>query len=127
MSKSLSYILFIVFFAAFSINWLLQRNGIHVPVLHAYMDDFICVPVVLFPVLLIYRKWIAKSDSYVLPIGYIISTCLILSLVFEIVLPIKNTNHTSDPMDMFLYGIGGVLFWFMQKPFAISREETQVC
>jgi len=116
--KSLSYGLFIVFVLAFFVHWLAEQHGIHIPWVHAYMDDIICIPIILFPILFVFRRWIYPSGHFVFPISYIITTWAILSFVFEVYLPQKNPIHTSDPIDMVLYAMGGLVFYVIQKPFA---------
>ena len=89
------------------------------------MDDFICIPVILFPLMFMFRRWIYPHGYFVLPVGYIIITWVLLSFVFEVYLPHNNAAYTSDPLDMVLYAMGGVLFYAMQKPFAVQAETSQ--
>jgi hypothetical protein len=42
--------------SAFWANWIAQKNGFHIPWIHAYMDDLICIPVILFPLMFLFRE-----------------------------------------------------------------------
>lgn len=121
MTKSISVALFGFFVLAFCANWILQRNGIHIPLVHAYMDDLICIPVILFPFLFLYKMLVKNA---ILPLSYIISACVIICVVFELVLPSMHAHHTSDYVDMVLYAMGALLFYFMQKPFGTSTQQS---
>lgn len=115
LNRKWPYALFTTFLVLFWTHWLLQRNGYVIPIVHAYMDDFICIPIMLFPLLLVYRKWLVRSPGYTFPLSYVLMAWIVLCVVFEIILPIQNKAHISDPIDMVLYGLGGCVFWAMQK------------
>jgi hypothetical protein len=108
--------------SAFWANWIAQKNGFHIPWIHAYMDDLICIPVILFPLMFLFRRWIYPSGYFVFPLSYIVTAWVLVSLMFEVYLPQKNPANTSDPLDMVLYAVGGVLFYAMQKPFARQSQ-----
>lgn len=118
MSVRQAYMLFFFFALSFLLNWTLQRFGIHVPIIHAYMDDLICIPVLLFPTLLIFRAFIYRSNSYIFPDFYIVLVWLVLCVCFELIFPAWSNKYVADEWDMGLYGVGAVIFWFMQRPFA---------
>lgn len=110
--------------ALYAAHFVAERAaGIRVPLIHAYMDDLFCLPLVLFPALLLFR--LRLGSTYVFPAGYVITAWVMLSLCFEIWIPARNPAFTADPLDMVMYGAGGVLFGYMQRPFGVKNQEPR--
>lgn len=93
--------------------------------IHAYLDDFLALPLILFSILLLFRMVIFKGKNYTIPYMYIILTWAFFSVYFELWLPRKNNAFTADPRDMLAYGAGGILFVLMQKPFEKTNVRDQ--
>lgn len=120
MSRSFAYGLYAGMALLFAAQFAAQRMGLHVPWVHAYLDDLLCMPLMLFPVLLLFRR--RFGEGYTFPPVYLILTWVALCMVFEIIVPLRNPHFTADDRDMLCYGLGGVLFWGMQYPFMESQE-----
>ncbi len=100
----------------FIINQLLERVWkIFIPYIHAYLDDLLCMPIILGLSTQIIQ-WIHPAKEYYhLTKTHIIIAVLFFSIVFELIYPvIYPENYTSDPIDVLCYGIGGFTFyWFV--------------
>ncbi len=91
----------------------MQWNFSH-PLADAYLDDLLCMPICLFPILSGFRFFLGKS--YRFPDAYLIGVWAFFSLYFEVILPRINARFTSDPVDMLCYGISMAAFAVMQQP-----------
>lgn len=82
------------------------------PYLHAYLDDVLCIP--LFLAL---WRWERRYFWQVPRIaGREVSFFVIFVFVlFEGVIPRFTTSFTADWWDGVAYGLGGVLFWWLQS------------
>lgn len=81
--------------------------GIFVPVIHSYLDDLLCFPIVLTLGLAMYRFF---SPKYRLTAWHIWPVVLIYSVYFEWYLPQTSAVYTSDIVDVLMYVLGSVLF-----------------
>jgi hypothetical protein len=115
LQKNNLYIL-ILFILLFSINYSLEKIwGIYIPLIHAYMDDLLAIPVIMSLLLLFARLFYFKSTTYLFPTYYIVLSVVYLCVYFEWYLASKSTTHTADWLDCVCYSIGGVIFWQMQQ------------
>lgn len=106
------------------LSFVLQKSAILIPFLHSYVDDLVCAPVILFPALLFFRRFIySRNATYIFPTGYLLFFWVVFSLYFEVILPNFNSSFTADPLDMLMYAIGIFVFSFMQKPFGKLTEK----
>ncbi|SMG34824.1 hypothetical protein SAMN05661096_02260 [Marivirga sericea] len=85
-----------------------------VPILHAYLDDLLCIPIVLGIGTQIIQ-WIHPiKDFYYLDKNVVITTTLFFTILFEAILPLINLElYTADWIDILMYGIGGTLFYHL--------------
>lgn len=123
MSRAWAYRLYAAMAALAAGQYLLQHAGVHIPLVHAYLDDLLCMPLLLFPVLWLFRRFMGAF--YVFPAAYPILTWVALCVVFEGLVPLQNPRFTADGLDMLCYGLGGVLFWYMQVPFGNQEPRTK--
>lgn len=123
MSRSAVYCLYVTMAALALAQYLLQYVGVNIPFVHAYLDDVLCMPLLLFPVLWLFRRFM--GPGYVFPPAYPIFTWVALCVVFEGILPLKSPDFTADGVDMFCYALGAVLFWAMQLPFGSQESRTK--
>lgn len=79
-----------------------------------YMNDFFCMPIVLYVCRYVVR--LLRSDSHLeLDIGPILSLTLFYSLYFEGYLPLVNARYTADPKDVLLYFLGAAFFYLIEN------------
>ena len=91
-------------------NQILEKGfGIYIPIVHSYLDDLLCFPIVLTLGLAMYRLF--KPD-YRLSLMHMLPVLLTYSIYFEWYLPSVSTNATSDPLDVVMYIIGLMVFGY---------------
>lgn len=97
------------------VNRILEMNGVYLPVIHSYLDDILCFPIVLTVGLSAYRfLW----DDYRLTAWHIWPTVAVYSIYFEAYLPTVSSVYTRDPIDIVAYIIGALIFdrWINVRP-----------
>jgi hypothetical protein len=91
-----------------SFNQILEKSlAVFIPVVHSYLDDLLCFPIVLTLGLAAYRYFL---PNYKLSGWHIWPTVLIYSVYFEWYLPQTSTNYTSDALDVLMYVLGALIF-----------------
>jgi hypothetical protein len=94
-----------------------------IPYLNGYLTDFFAVPVVTNIGLWLQRVFIIKNNYYVLSPLQVMFMAIYISVLFEGLLPRISKIYTADWMDVLLYFIGGVCFyWVMNKPVLEVRK-----
>lgn len=93
-------------FILFLINQILQKYNLSFSFTRNYLDDLLCMPVIL-GFCLTCLQLIKKDPDFQLDWWYIAVTVLYISIVFEVFTP---KNFTSDPWDVLCYVIGSLIF-----------------
>jgi hypothetical protein len=106
---------FIVFAGLFAVHYILQHAGVRLALADAYLDDLLCMPVVLSLSLAAMRFFYGKP---VLSTAQIIFTLIYCSLLFEVLLPIYSPIYTGDFADVLFYAIGA---WFFAR--AMNKQQ----
>lgn len=85
---------------------------IFIPYVHAYLDDLLCMPIILGLSTQIIQ-WVHPAEQYYyLSKNYIIISVVFFSIIFELLYPfIYPQSYTGDPVDVFFYALGGFLFY----------------
>jgi predicted neutral ceramidase superfamily lipid hydrolase len=119
--------LFLLSSLLFTINQLLEKGfGIFIPFVHAYLDDILCMPVVLTLTLFLIRK-IIKTPDYQLSKKQIIFALIYFSVVFEVFLPQYSEKYTADILDVMAYVIGAIIFYkFINLKNSLLTDNVQV-
>jgi hypothetical protein len=91
-----------------TVNQIFEKGfGIFVPIVHSYLDDLLCFPIVLTMGLAMYRYF--KPD-YRLSAWHIWPTVIVYSVYFECYLPQTSAAYTADVMDLLMYVLGALVF-----------------
>jgi hypothetical protein len=119
--------LFNPWFIAGCLVWLIVKTtrvlDIPVPWLNSYLTDFFAVPVITNIGLWLQRVFIIKSNYYVLSPLQVTFMVVYISLLFEGLLPLISKTYTADWVDVLLYCMGGLFFyWVMNKPVVEVRK-----
>ncbi|MEX6626104.1 hypothetical protein [Tenacibaculum salmonis] len=115
MKKSL-YIYFIFSLLLGSIIYFASKINIQLPkIIRFYVNDFLIIPIVLIPNLLILR-WSKNDETYQIPIWIILYCCSLYAFLYEYILPKFHPRYTADIIDVILYFISGFIFFILQKP-----------
>lgn len=90
---------------------------LHLPLpkwLYFYVNDFLCMPLVLSLCLAVLRVLLKKENLYV-PFLVVLGLTSYFAFYFEWLMPQINTRYTSDIIDIVLYFSGAFLFFWFQK------------
>ncbi|MGG8497896.1 hypothetical protein ACQY1Q_15900 [Tenacibaculum sp. TC6] len=87
-----------------------------------YVNDLLIVPIVLTICLFVIRK-LKRDSKYQLHFIYVMYVSLGYSVFFEYYLPSFHQRYTYDSIDILLYFVGGILFYYLQK---VVRKEKQL-
>ncbi len=107
--RTLQQPVFILCVALFAINQLLEWRGVYLQPINFYLDDLLCMPVVLTIVLAGERLYFG-DNGFILPVKYVAVAVVLFSLWFEVVLPLFSATYTSDILDVLFYSLGAILF-----------------
>lgn len=97
----------------FIIHQLLEDLRLSNSFFRSYLDDLLVVPIVL-PATLALMRLIFYRKIRCLSVFMTVSFVLLLSILFEVILPKVNALYTADLWDVFCYAIGGIVFWRYQ-------------
>jgi hypothetical protein len=102
--------------------YLMQRTNVHLPFwIDFYVNDFLCMPIVLGYITLLFR-WLKNDDSFIFSPGFILLMACYYSFYFEYYLPKNNSRYTADLIDVFLYLLGGALFYWISLKSKSSKK-----
>lgn len=93
---------------------ILQKTGVLVPFVSNYFTDLLAVPIICNLALAFQRRFV-ESAGYRFKPGHIIFVVAYTAIVFEWLMPQLTTCYTADWVDVVLYGLGGLLFWFLMN------------
>lgn len=96
----------------YALNFGLRKSGIFVPLLQYYLNDLLCMPLVLTFTLFLQRTFTFRNLTHVLSKYQVGIAVLYYSLGFEVILPMFMPRYTPDPLDVLAYALGGWYFYF---------------
>ncbi|MFO7720438.1 MAG: hypothetical protein R6W85_08365 [Gillisia sp.] len=79
----------------------------------SYVNDFLCMPVVL-TICLKTLHYIKKDTTILLPLLPILTLTSFYSIYFEWFMPLVETRYTADWVDVIMYFCGALSFYFLQ-------------
>lgn len=104
---------FIISASLFTLNLLYEKVSHRaIPWVHAYMDDLLCMPVVLGLTLQIFRFIHPHKENYSFAWHHVLVAVVYYSFIFEWFLPAHSSTYTRDLWDILCYALGGILFYF---------------
>ncbi|MCC8360565.1 hypothetical protein [Salinimicrobium sediminilitoris] len=116
------YLLFFICFGIFLGNLFLLHLSLPLPTFFSsYLNDLLCMPIVLSLCLFIIRK-ISKRKDLKISLFSAFSLATLYSIYFEWYLPEVTTRYTQDILDVLLYFGGALIFWLVQRSEASSRK-----
>lgn len=108
MKRTLLNPVFLLAVVLAAVNQTLEKGfGIFLPVIHNYLDDLLCFPIVLTMGLSAYRYF---WPNYQLMAWHIWPVVIIYSIYFEVHLPRTSSVYTSDVIDVLMYVLGALIF-----------------
>lgn len=108
-------LLFWVCFTIFMLNLLLLNlNNMLPEFFSSYLNDLLCLPIVLSICLFVIR-FFSKYEQIKISLFSAFSLAALYSIYFEIYLPDVTERYTSDVVDVILYFTGAFVFWLVQN------------
>lgn len=98
-----------IFSGLFIANYILQHLGISTAFTRNYLDDLLAMPIILG----LARETIRilhKKPHWELEFSMIASAFVVVSVLFEVILPRFFEHHTGDLVDVFCYAAGVVVY-----------------
>lgn len=112
---------FTIFAILASTVFLLQKMEVRLhPTISNYLNDFLCMPIVLSIALYTARK-IKSNNQLQLPLSLILLLTFGYAVYFEYYLPQVDMRYTADPLDVALYFIGAAFFYLMERYKVVVR------
>jgi hypothetical protein len=75
----------------------------------SYGDDLLCLPLVLSVVLTVHRLSLL-SGRFTLPVFHGLLAVVLFGILFEGILPLTGARAVADPLDIFMYLAGFLVF-----------------
>ena len=114
MKKLLTYY-FIFSVVVGSFIYICEKQQILLPkLIRFYVNDFLIIPIVLCSSLFVIRK-LKNDKKLALSLLQILYVCVLYAVIFEYWLPKFHERYTADIIDVVLYFLSGILFYFLQK------------
>lgn len=116
--------LFFILLSIYTVLLVSKKTGYYLPeIINSYLSDLICLPIVL-SICLYSIRWIKNNRLITFSISQISVVTFLFAMVFEVAMPIRNPAiFTSDFVDVILYGVGGLAFYFLQTT---SEKRTSI-
>lgn len=83
-----------------------------------YVNDFLIIPIVLTTSLYLIR-YLKNNSEFRLSLTQVIYIAVLYTVIFEYWLPKFHPRYTADYIDVMLYLLSAILFYFMQKSTSI--------
>ena len=115
---------FTMVFIALTI-YTMQRLNLSLPtIVTNYANDLLYFPLVIGAIEFIIRQ-LKKDSSFGLPLGFVIFLAISYSIYFEYYLPEVDARYTSDCIDVILYFVGGIAYFFIgnKRKHTVLEEE----
>ena len=123
MKRTLLHPVFLVCLGLAILNQTLEKGfGIYFPVVHSYLDDLLCFPIVFTLGLAVYRL---VDPEYKLRFLHMAPVLVLYSAYFEGYLPTVSTA-VADGVDLVMYLLGTVVFsYFINTPNTLSLRKNK--
>lgn len=108
------YLFSFVCFSLFLLNLLLLKFFQMPDFFSSYLNDLLCMPVVLGICLFVIRKF-SKNEQLRISLFSAFSLAALYSVYFEVYLPEVNQRYTADLVDVLLYFSGALIFYLIQR------------
>ena len=106
-------VLYIIMLLTAVTIYVVQRLQFPLPtIINNYLNDLLYIPLILGTIEFTIRR-IKKDSSFKLPFGFVIFLAISYSFYFEYYLPQVNSRYTADWIDVILYFVGGIAYFFI--------------
>lgn len=104
-------LIILVFLVALAHQILQKVFNVQIFLLHAYLDDFLCMPILLAIWQWERQLWWKKTSLHKFDLLYF---TVFIFIFFEYIIPKFNTSFTADWYDGLAYGCGSLFYWTIQ-------------
>lgn len=124
MKRTLFNPVFLVCSFLATVNQILEKVfGVYIPIIHSYLDDLLCFPIVLTLGLAVYR-W--HDPNYKLSLWHMIPVFIVYTIYFEVYLPQLSSAYTADAWDVLTYLCGLTIFdYFINRSDAVGLGQPK--
>src|SRR5688572_12226839 len=98
---------FLICLFMYGLHWGLAKTGFTIPLLQHYLNDLLCMPLVLTVTVFLQRSFFYRTSGYVLTSYQVGLAMAYFSLAFEVILPLFMPRYTADIFDVLAYSLGG--------------------
>lgn len=119
---------FVLFVGLYILIRLLRHLEFYIPeTINSHLTDFLFIPILL-TVSLVGVRAIKRDQKIKLTDGMIVVTTVLVSIMFEAVMPSRSSLFVKDYWDIAAYGLGALFFYWLQKKseIKISKPVSQL-
>ena len=106
--------IFCILSTVFWLNFYLQNIGVSIAFTRNYLDDLLALPIILWLCRTAMRLFI-QNPKFELNYLMTSSVFVLVSILFEVVLPKHYAHLTGDIVDVFCYGFGVVFYQLVME------------
>lgn len=118
--RTISHPLFIIVLLVYLTYYVLKHTGVQMPeFVTSYLADLLSLFLINTSVLYLLRK-IYKKSELELPLGFVIVSFILITLVFEVIQPIINNYFIADPIDIVCYLISASSYYLWRMSRALN-------
>lgn len=119
------YFLLIALSIVYTIHLYLKFSKAAVPAFFShYFADLLCMPL-LYSYVLLFMRWFRGEPNLQLSAAMTVVGVVYVGMVFEFVLPFFFNRYTADIWDVWMYAIGGTVFYYLQPYLLPSHQEVK--
>lgn len=113
------------FFVFYCFSWFLIRISRHsgdvIPYLNNWLTDFVFVPLIMHTSYIAGYFFLRLNKPHIYPLSQILFLSLVVSLVFEYIMPKYTTYNTADLGDVLAYLLGGVFYYCVHQKYSFKK------
>lgn len=123
--RALVYLFDDGYFVFYCASWFFIRytrwNGFPVTVLNNWLTDFVFVPLIIHTTQALGFLFLRNSSPYRFPLSQILLVALLVSYIFECLMPGLREYHTADPWDVVAYYAGAVFYYYVHQRYSLKK------
>ena len=103
-----------IILSLFFLHQYLEYNEWSNRLMRSYFDDLLVLPIIL-PFTLVLIRLIFRNAQLKLGITLVVTALIMITLVFEFILPNYAEKYTKDYLDIIAYTIGGIIYIIYER------------
>jgi hypothetical protein len=114
MLKPLGNSIFVISLIGYCVLKFTRNTGLESGFLHAYVADFLAMPVFM-PIILTLIRLFKRNPLVVMTTTQIVATMILFAFWFEVIFPSLSDAFSPDPWDIVAYVLGAAVFAHIQN------------